>query len=59
MANIQMQFICRIFASSPVGFRIWENLKQGRIQGEGRGRTPPPLGIRPPADPKGPPFGTF
>ena len=27
--------------------------------GGGGGRTPPPSGIRPPADPKGPPFDTF
>ena len=34
---------------------------QGRIKGEGAGggRPPPFSGIRPPADPKGPPFDTF
>ena len=34
---------------------------RGGFKGEGGGRTPPPppSGIRPPADPKGPPFDTF
>ena len=29
------------------------------LGGRGGGRPPPPSGIRPPADPKGPPFDTF
>ena len=29
------------------------------LGGGGGGRIPPPSGIRPPADPKGPPFDTF
>ena len=33
---------------------------RGGFRGGGAGgRTPPPSGIRPPADPKGPPFDTF
>ena len=33
---------------------------QGRIKGgAGWADAPPPSGIRPPADPKGPPFDTF
>ena len=32
---------------------------QSRGGFRGGGRTPPPSGIRPPADPKGPPFDTF
>ena len=38
------------------------NFKAGadlRGAGGGGGRTPLPSGIRPPADPKGPPFDTF
>ena len=37
---------------------MWAGADLGEAGGGG-GRTPPSSGIRPPADPKGPPFDTF
>ena len=42
--------------------KVAMDIHRGGFRGGGRGgggRTPPSSGIRPPANPKGPPFDTF